>query len=150
MDADGANPDGMTIAGYRIGWTASIRSARPTIKDRRRRRYGGIRRRVGSHEIAMGYQRPRSQDPRRVVPTVRRILPFHDVQMMVAGQAASALGDLFRRRWQVVTRRRLPIPARRSVEDLWPRTVEPDLQQCSVGLMRTQPGFAGQAEVRRD
>ena len=89
-----------------------------------------------------------AQDPRRVDADGQAYPPFHDVQMMVAGQAASALGDLFRRRWQVVTRRRLPIPARRSVEDLWPRTVEPDLQQCSVGLMRTQPGFAGQAEVR--
>jgi phospholipase D1/2 len=29
-----------------------------------------------------------------------------------------------------------------------PRRLQPDLEQCEVGVMRTQPSFAGQAEVR--
>ncbi len=87
-------------------------------------------------------------DTRRVDADGQAYPPFHDVQMMVAGEAASALGDLFRARWQVATRRRLSKPARRPVADLWPTTLTPDLDQCEVGLMRTQPGFAGKAEVR--
>ena len=87
-------------------------------------------------------------DVRRVDADGQAYPPFHDVQMMVAGEAASALGDLFRTRWQVATGRRLAKPTRCPVADLWPSTLQPDLTQCEVGLMRTQPAFAGQPEVR--
>ena len=87
-------------------------------------------------------------DVRRVDADGQAYPPFHDVQMMVAGAAAGALGDLFRTRWQVATGRRPPRPTQRPVTDLWPATLQPDLEQCEVGVMRTQPGFAGQAEVR--
>ncbi len=87
-------------------------------------------------------------DVRRVDADGQAYPPFHDVQMIVAGAAAGALGDLFRTRWQVATGRRPSRPARRPVKDLWPATLQPDLEQCEVGVMRTQPGFAGQAEVR--
>lgn len=89
-----------------------------------------------------------ASDARRVDADGQAYPPFHDVQMMVAGEAAGALGDLFRDRWQVATGRRPPRPARRPVTDLWPATLQPDLEQCEVGVMRTQPSFAGQAEVR--
>ena len=83
-------PDGMTIAGYRIGWTASIRSASHHQKDRRRRRYDGIRRRVDLTKSRWDTSAHAAQDPRRVDADGQAYPPFHDVQMMVAGQAASA------------------------------------------------------------
>ena len=89
-----------------------------------------------------------ASDARRVDADGQAYPPFHDVQMMVAGEAARALGDLFRTRWRVATGRRLSTPAGRSVTDLWPAALRPDLERCEVGLMRTQPGFGGQAEVR--
>ncbi len=89
-----------------------------------------------------------AQDPRRVDADGVAYPPFHDMQMVVTGQAASALGDLFRARWRVAIGRRLPAPARRPVEDLWPESLQPDLERCEVGLMRTQPAFARQREVR--
>ncbi|MBS0170696.1 MAG: VTT domain-containing protein [Nitrospira sp.] len=88
------------------------------------------------------------RDPRRLDADGLAYPPFHDVQMMVAGEAASALGDLFRARWRVASSRRLPAPTRRPVADLWPETLPPDVERCQVGLMRTQPAFAGQPEVR--
>ena len=82
-------------------WTASIRSARPTIK---RSSSSTIR----WHSSAGWISRNRDGIPAPTQPRILRRVdadgqaypPFHDVQMMVAGQAASALGDLFRRRWQ--------------------------------------------------
>jgi len=34
------------------------------------------------------------------------------------------------------------------VEELWPGALVPDVEQCDVGIMRTQPAYAGQSEVR--
>src|SRR3546814_14781470 len=47
------------------------------------------------------------QHPLRRDPAGQDYQPFHDVQMMVDGEAAAALGDLARRRWKRVTRESL-------------------------------------------
>jgi phosphatidylserine/phosphatidylglycerophosphate/cardiolipin synthase-like enzyme/uncharacterized membrane protein YdjX (TVP38/TMEM64 family) len=88
------------------------------------------------------------QEPRRVDPDGSPYGPFHDVQMMVSGEAAAALGDLVRARWLNAIGRRLPQPVRRPVDELWPVNSPPDVGQCSVGIMRTQPAYNGQAEIR--
>lgn len=88
------------------------------------------------------------QDPLRVDSDGRPYPPFHDVQMMVSGAAAAALGELARVRWFNATGRRLPAAIRRPVEELWPGALVPDVEQCDVGIMRTQPAYAGQPEVR--
>ncbi|MCK6498586.1 MAG: phospholipase D-like domain-containing protein, partial [Nitrospira sp.] len=88
------------------------------------------------------------QDARRVDADGRPYAPFHDVQMLVSGQVAAALGDLARQRWWNATGRRLPRPAPRPLRDVWPADVPADVVDCQVGIMRTQPAFAGQAEVR--
>lgn len=89
-----------------------------------------------------------AKDPRRVETDGVPYPPFHDVQMMVSGEAAGALGDLARARWLRATGRRLPRPVRRSVEELWPAEFPPDVDCCSVAIMRTQPVFEGQPEIR--
>ena len=60
-------------------------------------------------------------EPGRVDPVGRPYPPMHDVQMMVDGAAAAALGELARARWQAATGRQAatdappPAPARRPV-----------------------------------
>ena len=88
------------------------------------------------------------QDPLRVDADGQPYAPFHDVQMMVSGEAAAALGELARDRWFNATGRRLPLAIQRPVEELWPVALVPDVEPCGVGIMRTQPAYAGQPEVR--
>jgi phospholipase D1/2 len=45
----------------------------------------------------------RPNDPRRTEPDGTHYPPFHDVQMLVDGPAAAALGDLARERWYRTT-----------------------------------------------
>lgn len=73
--------------------------------------------------------------------------PFHDVQMMVSGEAAAALGDLSRQRWERLTGERLPAPE--SVDRLpWPKSCSPDLEETQVAVLRTHPRYEGEPEVR--
>jgi phospholipase D1/2 len=72
--------------------------------------------------------------------------PFHDVQMMVDGAAARALGELARERWLRVTDQTVP-----PVEGLaapWPPHVHPDFTNVQVAISRTFPGYSGQNELR--
>src|SRR5690606_34502287 len=52
----------------------------------------------------------RDGDPRRVLPDGTPYPPFHDIQVAVEGDAAAAIGELVRARWQRATgeRRRAP------------------------------------------
>ncbi|MFO8071149.1 MAG: VTT domain-containing protein [Polyangia bacterium] len=92
-------------------------------------------------------QRHAADDPRRADRDGRRYLPFHDVQVVVGGKAASDLGDLFRSRWLRATGERLS--ARRPAQaDPWPTELEPDLTDSEVCIARTEPEFKGRPEVR--
>lgn len=83
-----------------------------------------------------------STDPRRVDPAGKPYGPFHDVQVVLDGGAARALGDLARQRWQDATGAILtPPPACR--DDPWPSRVPADLHRVSVGIARTAPPFRG-------
>ncbi len=66
--------------------------------------------------------------------------PFHDAQMVVDGEAASALGDLIRERWRRCTDEKLPTP--RSHPDSerapWPDGVEADFESLEIGIARTE------------
>src|SRR4029079_243193 len=66
--------------------------------------------------------------------------PFHDVQLMVNGSVASALGDLARDRWRAATGRPLPASAPRPPEeDLWPQASTPDMTDVPAAIARTAP-----------
>src|SRR5690606_28780683 len=67
--------------------------------------------------------------------------PFHDVQAVVDGDAARALGELVRERWRRATDRE-PVPPCVGETDLWPSMVEPDITEVSVGIARTEPAYA--------
>lgn len=72
--------------------------------------------------------------------------PFHDVQAMVDGAAAAALGELARTRWMRATGRS-PAPVTVAAHDTWPAAVEPDLVDVDVAISRTEPTFDGAAGV---
>jgi phosphatidylserine/phosphatidylglycerophosphate/cardiolipin synthase-like enzyme/uncharacterized membrane protein YdjX (TVP38/TMEM64 family) len=74
--------------------------------------------------------------------------PFHDVQLMVNGPVASALGDLARDRWRAATGRSLPASAPRPPEeDLWPQASTPDMTDVPVAIARTAPPLGERAAL---
>jgi phosphatidylserine/phosphatidylglycerophosphate/cardiolipin synthase-like enzyme/uncharacterized membrane protein YdjX (TVP38/TMEM64 family) len=89
----------------------------------------------------------RVPDPRRVTFGGESYPPYHDVMMAVDGEAAAALGDLFRERWRRATGKRLRRPARLE-GDPWPPDLVPNLENARVGIARTVPAMGGEPEVR--
>src|SRR5215831_6078895 len=83
-------------------------------------------------------------EPRRCDPQNRPYIPVHDVQMVVDGEAAAALGQRARERWESAGGAPLPPPEPRG--DPWPRGVEPEFVDADVGVIRT----AGALEVKED
>ena len=92
-----------------------------------------------SHHIA--------RHPNRVLLDETPCRPFHDVQLMVNGPVASALGELARDRWRAATRRNLPLTEHGRPDPLWPEDVTADLSDVPVGIARTAPGFGTSASV---
>lgn len=88
----------------------------------------------------------RLHNANRTDPSGVPYAPFHDVQMLVDGPAAKALGSLFRERWARASLERLPRP--RSSGDVWPEAVVPDLRNASIAISRTDPANLDRAEVR--
>lgn len=72
--------------------------------------------------------------------------PFHDVQALVDGPAARALGDLARARWCRATAQEAVAPVA-AAHDPWPADVVPDLTGIDVAISRTEPVFAGHSGV---
>lgn len=66
--------------------------------------------------------------------------PFHDVQSMVDGKVAQALGELARDRWQRAVKQ-MAIPPRKSEHDIWPQWIKPDLTDVEIAISRTEPAF---------
>lgn len=106
---------------------------------------------VGGLDLTKGRwdtQRHLPADPRRVDPYGVPYRPFHDIQLMVDGNAAAALGELARERWQRLTRL-APRTLRVSDDaDPWPDHVAPAMTNVNVGIARTLPKFAQQEEVK--
>lgn len=86
------------------------------------------------------------QNDARSDPNGASYRPFHDIQMMVDGEAALALAELVRQRWQRAACERLPAPE--PLGDRWPEGFEPDFTDTRVGIARTLPRHDDQEEVR--
>ena len=87
-------------------------------------------------------------DPRRCLPNGLIPPPRHEVMCVMDGAAARGLGDLARERWFRATgERTIPDVAD---GDPWPDGVEPDLTDTPVAIARTEPRWAGRAEVREN
>lgn len=85
-------------------------------------------------------------DPRRVSPDGKSYGPVHDIQAVVDGPAARALGDLARERWRIATGETLPPCGER--DPIWPDGLEPHFEDEVVGIARTVPDWGGNRPVR--
>jgi phospholipase D1/2 len=90
----------------------------------------------------------RPDDPARRKPDGERYAPFHDVQLMVEGRAAAALGVLARQRWQRATGQTLQAAAPSGNTSLWPAHIQPDLEEVQLAISRTEPAYAKRPEVQ--
>ena len=88
----------------------------------------------------------RPDDPLRKRPDGTLYQPFHDIQMIVNGDAAAALGTVFRERWKWATGKELrPVG---SPGNAWPPNLKPWVTDTRVGIVRTLPAFKGRPEIR--
>jgi phosphatidylserine/phosphatidylglycerophosphate/cardiolipin synthase-like enzyme len=72
--------------------------------------------------------------------------PRHEVAVAVDGEAARALAEQARDRWEAATGERLaPLPP---CEPSWPRRLTPALRDVEVGIARTLPALPQRPEVR--
>jgi phospholipase D1/2 len=74
--------------------------------------------------------------------------PFHDVQMVVDGAAAAALGELTRARWEHATGDRPEMALSAMAADPWPPSVAPRFRHIQVAVARTMPAMAHSPPVR--
>jgi phospholipase D1/2 len=90
----------------------------------------------------------RIDHPQRRLMDGKPCRPFHDIQIMVDGEAARALGELARARWEGATGEQLFPSVLESVGDHWPCSVTPDLHHVPVAIARTQPSYENRKEIR--
>jgi len=81
----------------------------------------------------------------RVDPSGHPYRPFHDVQMMVDGDAAQALALLARERW---CRAYGGKPLIEPHGEPWPEEVRADFTEVEVGIARTQPRYDTEDAIR--
>jgi phosphatidylserine/phosphatidylglycerophosphate/cardiolipin synthase-like enzyme/uncharacterized membrane protein YdjX (TVP38/TMEM64 family) len=86
-------------------------------------------------------------DSRRVDSAGVLYPPYHDVQLMVDGEAAAALGALVRERWRRATGESIRV-APDAGRDPWPARCRPDLTATTIAISRTEPACQGRPEVR--
>jgi uncharacterized membrane protein YdjX (TVP38/TMEM64 family)/phosphatidylserine/phosphatidylglycerophosphate/cardiolipin synthase-like enzyme len=84
----------------------------------------------------------------RVDPAGKGYRPFHDIQMIVDGEAAKALTELARERWKRAAVEVLPELECAVGHDPWPEKLAPEFQDVEVGVSRTEPPFSDRSEVR--
>ena len=96
----------------------------------------------------------RYDEPLRKTPAGKPYGPVHDMELVVSGEVARAVGDLARDRWRQVTGE--AVASADSDGDPWPDGLEPEFRDVSVGISRTcpawrrNPGIYEVAELTRD
>lgn len=90
-------------------------------------------------------------EPRRVDPAGSRYRPFHDVQAVVSGPAATRLRSLASLRWEHATGDALPDLDEASTDDverIWPESAKVRARDVPVAVARTWTGEDGDAGIR--
>lgn len=85
-------------------------------------------------------------NPYRVDPAGEPYAPYHDVQIVVDGEAAAAISEVARKRWQDATG--IEITTASTKADPWPDFVEPNFTDARIGISRTIPGLFDAPQVR--
>jgi len=87
-------------------------------------------------------------DLRRRHPYGSRLYgPWHDLTMLVEGEAAAALGELGRERWMQAGASPL-LPCRNQSESAWPPQLKAEFDNVELGIARTRSAWGNQPEVR--
>jgi phospholipase D1/2 len=87
----------------------------------------------------------RPNHPERRGPSGEPYAPFHDVQMVVDGEAAAGLGQLVRERWKRATDSE-PDPVV-DASPIWPDGVVAEFENVDIGIARTLPEDDDQRQV---
>ncbi|WP_425062381.1 VTT domain-containing protein [Pyruvatibacter mobilis] len=91
-----------------------------------------------------------ADDDRRTTPEGERYAPWHDVQMVVSGDAAHAMAELVDARWQNAIGKGPAVRPREDTADArWPEGLEPDFEDLEIGIARTRAPFR-HVEERRE
>ncbi|TGD73332.1 hypothetical protein E4634_09865 [Mangrovimicrobium sediminis] len=89
----------------------------------------------------------RADEPRREAPGGGRYPPFHDLQVLLDGEAAAALAEQVRERWRQAADESPPELLEPAGPDPWPAQVAVQFEQVSVGITRTRSAYAGRDAV---
>jgi phosphatidylserine/phosphatidylglycerophosphate/cardiolipin synthase-like enzyme/uncharacterized membrane protein YdjX (TVP38/TMEM64 family) len=84
-------------------------------------------------------------DPNRCDPAGKPYPPFHDVQMVVDGDAGRAIAEIAHGRWERATGESIPLETTTRIP--WPN-VTPNFSDVQVTIARTLPAYNGEEEVR--
>jgi phosphatidylserine/phosphatidylglycerophosphate/cardiolipin synthase-like enzyme/uncharacterized membrane protein YdjX (TVP38/TMEM64 family) len=85
-------------------------------------------------------------NPLRIDPAGKPYRAFHDVQIMVDGDAARAMTELARQRWARAAYEELPdVP---QAPAPWPEGMAPHFRNVEVAIARTEPSYSSYGEVR--
>ncbi|MEE4376506.1 MAG: VTT domain-containing protein [Candidatus Competibacteraceae bacterium] len=89
-----------------------------------------------------------ADNPQRVNSDGEPYAPFHDLELMVDGEAAVTMGDLARSRWHRATDQRLK-PPEQPTKDRWPSAITPAIRDVkNIAIARTQAEYADQTPIR--
>ncbi|HEX5764060.1 MAG TPA: VTT domain-containing protein [Woeseiaceae bacterium] len=72
--------------------------------------------------------------------------PFHDIQMLVDGEAAKHLAGIASRRWREAAGEKISVV---ETEVRWPENVAPDCQDVEVGIAQTLPATDEREAVKQ-
>ena len=82
-------------------------------------------------------------DPRRHKPYSKKLYgPWHDLTMLVEGEAARALAELGRDRWERAGGAPLE-PCAPQSESAWPKKLRAEFEDVEVGIARTRAAYRG-------
>ena len=86
-------------------------------------------------------------DPKRRRPNGKLYGPWHDITMLVEGEAAAALSELSRARWVLAGGDPLePCPA--DAKSPWPEFLQAEYQFVEMGIARTRAAYKDVGEIR--
>jgi phospholipase D1/2 len=84
----------------------------------------------------------------RIDPDGKSYPPFHDVQMLVDGDAAAALGELARERWHIAFGSQAVEKGSDIKRDQWPKSIDVAQQNVNIVIARTLPAYKNRTEIR--
>jgi phosphatidylserine/phosphatidylglycerophosphate/cardiolipin synthase-like enzyme len=88
------------------------------------------------------------EDPRRRRPYGARLYgPWHDLSIMVEGEAAAALAELGRERWLQAGGSTL-LPCLPQAQSAWPASLKAEFRDVEVGIARTRSAWGDLPELR--